>query len=245
MMEETEPRQPAFNIPCVIRIVAIITILVHFLQLFSSPAQHNELIRYLAFIPARFSLSNVWELEGFSLALSTISYAFLHADGYHLILNIFFLLAFGTAAARRVSWPVFLILYATGAVISAFSWMALNSRLVGSPIRYRRSTSENVDFAQATIRSTLPNHACKDSYIIWPVLDWYEFLFHANRAFRFLWYRQCSLGSSHWRLPFRIYRRSPYRRRRPKYSYRATAALAVKLTCHKSVRNKKWMLLTL
>jgi membrane associated rhomboid family serine protease len=136
MMEETEPRQPAFNIPCVIRIVAIITILVHFLQLFSSPAQHNELIRYLAFIPARFSLSNVWELEGFSLALSTISYAFLHADGYHLILNIFFLLAFGTAAARRVSWPVFLILYATGAVISAFSWMALNSEsvtpLVGS-----------------------------------------------------------------------------------------------------------------
>ena len=136
MMEETEPRQPAFNIPCVIRIVAIITILVHFLQLFSNPAQHNELIRYLAFIPARFSLSDVWQLEGFSLAVSPISYAFLHADGYHLILNIFFLLAFSTAAARRVSWPIFLILYAAGAIISAFFWMAFNGEattpLVGS-----------------------------------------------------------------------------------------------------------------
>jgi membrane associated rhomboid family serine protease len=126
MINDTEPRQPIFNVPGVIRIVAILTILIHLLQLVLSPMQNSELIRYFAFIPARFSLPDVWQFEGFSLALSPISYAFLHADGYHLLLNMFFLLAFGTAAARRVSWPVFLILYAVGAVISAFFWMAFN-----------------------------------------------------------------------------------------------------------------------
>ena len=94
MVDETVKRQPIFNIPAVIRIIAIITIIIHFLQLVLSPVQYNELIRYLAFIPARFSLPDVWQFEGFWLVISPISYAFLHADGYHLLLNVFFLACF-------------------------------------------------------------------------------------------------------------------------------------------------------
>ncbi|MBO43613.1 MAG: hypothetical protein CMM28_07805 [Rhodospirillaceae bacterium] len=130
MVDETVKRQPIFNIPAVIRIIAIITIIIHFLQLVLSPMQYNELIRYLAFIPARFSLPDVWQFEGFWLVISPISYAFLHADGYHLLLNMFFLLAFGTAAARRVSWSIFLILYAAGSITSAFFWMVFHVEAV-------------------------------------------------------------------------------------------------------------------
>ncbi len=126
MINEPDPRQPIFNVPGVIRIVAIITILVHFRQILLTTMQNNELLRYFAFIPARFGLPDVWKFEGFSLAVSPITYGFLHADGYHLLLNMFFLLAFGTAVARRVAWPVFLALYAVGAIISAFFWMAFN-----------------------------------------------------------------------------------------------------------------------
>lgn len=130
MVDETEKRQPILNVPTVIQIIAIIAILIHFLQLVLSPAQYNEVIRYLAFIPARFSLPDVWQFEGFSLAISPVSYALLHADIYHLLLNMFFLLAFGTAVARRVSWLIFLILYAAGSVTSAFFWMIFHAEAV-------------------------------------------------------------------------------------------------------------------
>lgn len=130
MIREPGPRQPIFNLPGVIRILAGLTILVHFRQLVLTTLENHELLRYFAFIARRFYIPEVSQHEGLSLALSPVTYAFIHADGYHLLMNVFFLLAFGTAVARRMSWLAFLVLYLSGAMVSAFFWMAFNAEEV-------------------------------------------------------------------------------------------------------------------
>ncbi|HAA90966.1 MAG TPA: hypothetical protein DCE33_00880, partial [Rhodospirillaceae bacterium] len=85
MIREPSPKQPIFNLPGVIRVLAAVTILIHFRQLVLTPFENNELLRYFAFIAKRFQIPDVWQFEGFSLAMSPITYAFIHADGYHLL----------------------------------------------------------------------------------------------------------------------------------------------------------------
>ena len=126
MNTEPESRPPIFNLPGVIRVTAIVTILIHVRVLILSPLENHEIFRYFSFIPARFSIPDIWQQEAFSLALSPLSYALLHADAFHLLMNMFFMLAFGTAVARRISWPVFALLYGTSAVAAAFFWMLFN-----------------------------------------------------------------------------------------------------------------------
>lgn len=127
MIREPDSRQPIFNLPGVIRVLAGLTILVHFRQIVLTTLENNELLRYFTFIAWRFQIPETWQYEGVSLALSPITYAFFHADGYHLLMNVFFLLAFGTAVARRMSWLTFTLLYIAGAIVSAFFWMAFNA----------------------------------------------------------------------------------------------------------------------
>jgi membrane associated rhomboid family serine protease len=130
MNPQERQRQPILNAPGIIQALVAITILLHFRQLVLTPLENYELLRYAAFIPARFELPDIWQHEGVSLALSPLTYSFLHADIYHLLLNMFFFLAFGTAVARRMSWCIFALHYVTSAVISAFFWMMLNADAV-------------------------------------------------------------------------------------------------------------------
>ena len=128
--------QPVLRVPNIIRLLAALSILVHFSGIFLTGSQQNFVLRYFAFIPERFQSPVLWHYESITLALSPVTYAYIHSDMYHLLLNVFFLLAFGTAVARRMSLIKFLLLYISSGIFSAFFWMGFNPHeiapLIGS-----------------------------------------------------------------------------------------------------------------
>ena len=128
--------QPVLRVPNIIRVLAALAILAHFRGIFLTGVQENFVLRYFAFIPERFQSPELWHYESITLALSPVTYAYIHSDMYHLLLNVFFLLAFGTAVARRMSLIQFLLLYIFSGIFSAFFWMGFNPHeiapLIGS-----------------------------------------------------------------------------------------------------------------
>ena len=108
-----ERLQPVFNAPpaTLWLCAAIIAAYVGFD--FASDAWQIRLLELFAFIPASFLDQFASDGEGFSAAewLKLISYAFLHGDLLHLIVNIGMLLAFGTVVERVLGKARFLLLF--------------------------------------------------------------------------------------------------------------------------------------
>lgn len=96
-------RQPVFNIPAsVVGVLSIIAGL-HLVRSFLPPEWDFSVLLGLAFIPARYSLG-VAEFPGGGLSgvTSFITYMLLHGDTTHLVINSVWMLAFGSAIAKRV-----------------------------------------------------------------------------------------------------------------------------------------------
>jgi len=110
------------NAPLMIRWVVGVTVLVHILRLIMPAGMEEELFNALAFVPDRYTGPRA----GGSLVLQVLpplGHLLLHADLMHLIMNMAFLLAFGSAVARRMGPLLFLILYILCGVFAAFFWM--------------------------------------------------------------------------------------------------------------------------
>ncbi len=110
------------NAPLMIRWIVGVTVLVHILRLIMPAGMEEELFNALAFVPDRYAGPHA----GGSLALQILpplGHLLLHADLMHLIMNMAFLLAFGSAVARRMGPLLFLILYILCGVFAAFFWM--------------------------------------------------------------------------------------------------------------------------
>ena len=117
-------REPIFNIPAVIVGVLAALALIHAARwLLLSEGDDLELVLALAFIPARFDTSLVLggAIPGGAGAQvwSFVTYALLHADATHLGFNALWLLAFGSAVARRFGATRFLIFCAVTAAAGA------------------------------------------------------------------------------------------------------------------------------
>ncbi len=100
------PSEPILNIPRVVLATVAVLIGVHLFRLFVlSGAEDRLLLLSLAFIPARYSTNPAVSGQfpgGFGADLWTFfTYAFLHADIFHIGLNLAWLIPFGTALARR------------------------------------------------------------------------------------------------------------------------------------------------
>lgn len=105
-----------------VRWIVGVTVLVHLLRLIMPADIEEMLFNSLAFVPDRYA----GPYAGGSLLsqlLPPIGHLFLHADLMHLIMNMAFLLAFGSAVARRMGPILFLIFYLICGVFAAFFWM--------------------------------------------------------------------------------------------------------------------------
>ncbi|MEP9352907.1 rhomboid family intramembrane serine protease [Xanthobacter sp. KR7-65] len=98
-------RQPVFNVPGAVAVIALGLVMIHAARvLLLSEDGDIEVLTYFAFIPARYTLpdSMFYLPGGLGPKLWTVvSYALLHANWMHLIVNLVWLLAFGTPVARR------------------------------------------------------------------------------------------------------------------------------------------------
>jgi membrane associated rhomboid family serine protease len=142
MAMEQIPRQrtPILNVPGVVTGLIVAMAAVHLVRLYG-PFSDEAILYYFAFIPARLSvdattMAQLGFLDQGARYWSLITYAFIHADWLHLAMNSFWMLAFGSVVARRLTALRFLLLSGLGAIAGALMYYAFhpgaNAVLVGA-----------------------------------------------------------------------------------------------------------------
>jgi membrane associated rhomboid family serine protease len=124
-------REPILNVPKVIVAVLAALLLVHLARtLWLTEQQDIEFLLLFAFIPARYDNTLVPEdglPGGFGAELWTfVTYAFIHGNWTHLIVNSIWLLPFGSAVARRFGAIRFLAFFLVTAAGGALAYLLLN-----------------------------------------------------------------------------------------------------------------------
>lgn len=120
----TRQSEPLFNLPTVIAALIAAFGVVHAVrELALTPQQDIDFLLLFAFIPARYtpSMLAVEALPGGVGAdlWTFVTYAFIHGDITHLLINVVWLLPFGTAVARRFGTGRFLAMFAATAAAGA------------------------------------------------------------------------------------------------------------------------------
>ncbi len=116
----TQQKQPIFNLHWIIPATIGLMVLIHFLRVSVLEEQLNyNVIVEFAFIPIRYAHAELLELSPFAIYWSPVTYSLLHADWAHLIMNSFWLLAFGGLTARRLGASGFVVLFVIGAIAGA------------------------------------------------------------------------------------------------------------------------------
>jgi membrane associated rhomboid family serine protease len=124
-------REPLFNVPSVIVASLVVLALIHGVRtLLLTEDQDIWVLLYFAFIPARYDstvvLGELWP-GGFGADVWTfVTYSLLHGSWMHLGVNAVWLLAFGSAVARRFGAMRFLAFFAATAAAGAAMHLLTN-----------------------------------------------------------------------------------------------------------------------
>jgi membrane associated rhomboid family serine protease len=116
--------EPILNVPPVVTATLVALALVHAIRVFGlSPAQDLDFLLLFSFIPARYDgalINHATVPGGLGADVWTfITYALIHGDITHLGINAVWLLAFGSALARRFGPMRFLVFSAVTAAAGA------------------------------------------------------------------------------------------------------------------------------
>jgi membrane associated rhomboid family serine protease len=145
-----EERQPVFNLPLVVVLLIVSFLVIHAIRTYLlSYMQDANLLRELAFIPGRFALT--FDPDGIARALTALagdserfqiarfflgdgsvqpwavlSYAFLHGDWIHVVMNSVWFAIFGAPVARRIGALRFTALFVVTAIAGVAAHFALH-----------------------------------------------------------------------------------------------------------------------
>jgi membrane associated rhomboid family serine protease len=130
-LQSAPPRQPFFRAPPVVLWLIGGLVALHLGRISLPGASAENAVYDYGLYPLRYSRAyleshmanpgTLWER-----AIPFVSYLGLHASWGHLIVNCFFLLAFGPMVARRFGAPLFLIFFAICGVAGAVAYLAFN-----------------------------------------------------------------------------------------------------------------------
>jgi len=121
-------RTPAINLPPVILWLALAFIGVHAARQFVSDSTDEWILFAFAFIPARYgAIGDLIPGGAAARFWSPVTYAFLHADWVHLLVNLIWMASFGGPLARRFGAVRFLLLGALSAAVGAALHAVLNA----------------------------------------------------------------------------------------------------------------------
>lgn len=113
-------REPALNLPPVIVTLVLVIIVVHAIRtVLLSPEQDYLVILQFSFIPAYFTLPLEQVPFPYARFWSAVSYAVLHGDWTHVMVNLLWMVAFGSAVAKRFGAIRFLMLTLFAALAGA------------------------------------------------------------------------------------------------------------------------------
>lgn len=127
-----QPREPIFNMPSSVVATVALLGLIHAVREWVLPEELDRQLLFLfAFIPARYDttmlrsgiLPGGWGAEIWTF----VTYALLHANWMHLVVNVGWLLPFGSALARRFGALRFFTFLAVTAAAGAAAYLANHS----------------------------------------------------------------------------------------------------------------------
>lgn len=128
-MPRHEP--PALNVPGAVLALLLLMVGVFVLYDQSSPDGQDQMIMWLALFPARIlapaQQGLIWPGGLAGDFWTFITYTFMHGSWTHLIVNSVWLLAFGSALARRLGAVRFYLFYFTCGIAGAALHVALNA----------------------------------------------------------------------------------------------------------------------
>jgi membrane associated rhomboid family serine protease len=120
-------REPAFNVPTVVIGVAALLTSVQFVRGLLPDESDLTLLLALAFIPARYTGAALELPGGYPTAITSfVTYMVVHAGWVHLLVNVLWMLAFGSAVARRMSGLDFLFFSILCGVAGAFTHLVFH-----------------------------------------------------------------------------------------------------------------------
>jgi membrane associated rhomboid family serine protease len=127
----TRRSEPIFNIPAVVIAVIAACVFVHLARVYMLSEEDDfEFLLTFAFLPVRYSASSALSGElpgGWGADIWTfVTYAFIHGNAAHLLLNSIWFLPFGSAVARRFGTVRFLAFFAATAAAGAALHLATN-----------------------------------------------------------------------------------------------------------------------
>jgi membrane associated rhomboid family serine protease len=127
----TRRSEPIFNVPAVVIAVIAACVFVHLARVYLLTEDDDfEFLVTFAFIPARYDAGVVLSGElpgGWAADVWTfVTYALIHGSATHLLVNMIWLLPFGSALARRFGTVRFLAFFAVTAAAGAAFHLATN-----------------------------------------------------------------------------------------------------------------------
>jgi len=120
-------REPVFNLPRSVVIAAAVIVGVQFLRDLLPDVEDARLLLTLAFIPARYS-GEASELPGgyVTCVTSFFTYMIVHGGWVHVIVNVLWMVAFGSAVAKRIGDVRFLYFSTLCGVAGALTYLVFH-----------------------------------------------------------------------------------------------------------------------
>jgi membrane associated rhomboid family serine protease len=124
LRSSTRAREPMFNMPGVVLALVAVCTAIHLLRVYAmGPSASLLIILNFGFMPLRFT--SVYPLDLYAI-LSPITYSFLHGSIPHLLINMIWLMAFGSPLANRIGALRFLALWVVTAVAAVLLHFVLH-----------------------------------------------------------------------------------------------------------------------
>lgn len=126
---ERKVREPIFRVPPATLILALVLIAIFLVMRFAlSPAEQDDIYLSFGFIPAIFLAWLDGQAPAGPALWPLVTHMFLHIDGFHLITNVGFLLAFASPVERRLGWLAFLVFFLVCGVAGALTqvWVTID-----------------------------------------------------------------------------------------------------------------------
>lgn len=117
-------REPLFNMPTVVVLTTVAMIAIHVARSFLSPDDDWLVLAWFSFVPERYVPGAVhlgYPGGSAAEAWTFVTYAFLHADATHLLVNVPMYAAVGAVVARRVGALRFVAFFIATAAASALA----------------------------------------------------------------------------------------------------------------------------
>lgn len=126
---DRKTQEPIFRVPPLTLTLALVLIAIFLVMRFVlSPSEQEEIFLRFGFIPAIFLAWLDGQAPAGPALWPLLSHLFLHLDGFHLLTNVGFLLAFASPVERQIGWLGFLAMFLVCGVAGALTqvWVTID-----------------------------------------------------------------------------------------------------------------------